>query len=339
MANEKFKVKFGLAVGDTAATIDATTGEVIAALNNDGQVTIGKGATTNGRIDIGNRSRAIAGTPFIDFNSSVNAIDFDVRLIASGGSGTDGQGTLTAYAASIVTAGNLTINNNLQVDGNTTLGSNSSDTVAVNGLVSGVISFTDNSTTTNRGITGTVGANDYWKYGGGATGVDGGYAEIATGDNGTEPIYVRQYDALTPSTRTLTLMDASGQTTLSGDLTVLGTGYIYSSSNLAFDGVLITGSSEDVANTGAMLLTKAASYFSTGATGETSTLAAGTEGQFKSMMMTADGGGDMVVTVSNAGWKTSGTGTITFDAIGESCLLQYINSKWYAVGQNGVTFA
>jgi hypothetical protein len=55
--------------------------------------------------------------------------------------------------------------------------------------------------------------------------------------------------------------------------------------------------------------------------------------------MKADGGGDMVVTVSNAGWKTSGTGTITFNDIGDACFLQYINSKWYAVGQNGVTFA
>lgn len=112
-----------------------------------------------------------------------------------------------------------------------------------------------------------------------------------------------------------------------------------SGADVALAGILTTSSSEDVANAGAMLLTKAVSYFSTGATGETATLAAGSEGQFKSMMMTADGGGDMVVTVSNAGWKTSGTGTITFDAIGESCLLQYINSKWYAVGTNGVVFA
>jgi hypothetical protein len=47
----------------------------------------------------------------------------------------------------------------------------------------------------------------------------------------------------------------------------------------------------------------------------------------------------MVITVTNAGWKTSGTGTITFNGIGDSCLLQYINSKWFAVGANSVTFA
>jgi hypothetical protein len=55
--------------------------------------------------------------------------------------------------------------------------------------------------------------------------------------------------------------------------------------------------------------------------------------------MLADGGGDMVVTVSNAGWKSSGTGTITFNDIGDACFLQYISGKWFALGQNGVTFA
>jgi hypothetical protein len=80
-----------------------------------------------------------------------------------------------------------------------------------------------------------------------------------------------------------------------------------------------------------------ASYFTT--TGaSTATLAAGTTGQIKTFMMAGDGG-DMVITVTNAGWKSSGTGTITFDDIGDGCTLQYINSKWYCIGQNGVTFA
>jgi hypothetical protein len=154
---------------------------------------------------------------------------------------------------------------------------------------------------------------------------------------GTTALTLSGADVVVAGTLTLTgnTINSSGGTTaltLSGDdVTIPG--------NLKVDAVLLTGSSEDVANAGAMLLTKAASYFSTGATGETSTLAAGTEGQFKSMMMRADGGGDMVVTVSNAGWKSGSSGTITFSAVGHSCLLQYINSRWYAVGQNGVTFA
>jgi len=96
-------------------------------------------------------------------------------------------------------------------------------------------------------------------------------------------------------------------------------------------------SSEDLADGGAASLVKTTSYFSTAAA-ETSTLAAGVEGQIKVLAMYADSG-DMVTTVSNAGWKSSGTGTITFDTIGDSCTLMYINSKWFCIGNNGAAFA
>jgi len=95
--------------------------------------------------------------------------------------------------------------------------------------------------------------------------------------------------------------------------------------------------SEDLAASTAASLTKTTSYFSTSAA-ETATLAAGSDGQIKVFAMVADGG-DMVITVSNAGWKTSGTGTITFDTIGDACTLMYTSSKWFCIGNNGVTFA
>jgi len=96
-------------------------------------------------------------------------------------------------------------------------------------------------------------------------------------------------------------------------------------------------SAEDLAASAAASLAVTASYFST-ATAETATLAAGTAGQIKTFAMYADTG-DMVITVTNAGWKTSGTGTITFDTIGDACTLQYINSKWFCIGNNGCVFA
>ena len=105
----------------------------------------------------------------------------------------------------------------------------------------------------------------------------------------------------------------------------------------SYDNPIFLASSEDVADAAAISLTTAASYFTTAAA-ETATLAAGTNGQVKTLMMAGDSG-DMVVTVTNAGWKASGTGTITFGDIGDACTLQYINSKWYAVGINGVAFA
>ena len=99
--------------------------------------------------------------------------------------------------------------------------------------------------------------------------------------------------------------------------------------------LFLTGS-EDLAASGAASTTLTTSYFSTAAP-ETATLGAGTDGQVKVFAMAADSG-DMVITVTNAGWKTSGTGTITFDTIGDACTLLYTNSKWYCTGNNGCTF-
>ena len=101
---------------------------------------------------------------------------------------------------------------------------------------------------------------------------------------------------------------------------------------------------EDLSNSSAANLKTEVSYFSTEpvtspATTETATLAAGIEGQIKTFVMQAKNTADMVITVSNAGWKTSGSGSITFSSIGQGCTLQYINSKWFAIGANGVTFS
>jgi len=96
-------------------------------------------------------------------------------------------------------------------------------------------------------------------------------------------------------------------------------------------------SSENLAASGAANLAVTTSYFSTVAP-STATLAAGANGQIKTFAMFADSG-DMVITVTNAGWKTSGTGTITFDTIGDACTLQYINAKWFCIGNNGCVFA
>jgi len=99
----------------------------------------------------------------------------------------------------------------------------------------------------------------------------------------------------------------------------------------------LNSTSEDVAASANVSLGVSDSYFSTGAA-ETATLPAGVSGQVKVLAMLADGG-DMVITVTNAGWKTSGTGTITFDTIGDACTLKYINSKWFCIGNNGCVFA
>ena len=98
-------------------------------------------------------------------------------------------------------------------------------------------------------------------------------------------------------------------------------------------------SSQSLSGTGALgavsLATTATYIATTGAA--TATLAAGAAGQIKTIMHSAHVA-NCVITVTTAGWKTSGTGTITMSAIGQGVTLQYINSKWYCIGNNGCTF-
>jgi hypothetical protein len=104
-----------------------------------------------------------------------------------------------------------------------------------------------------------------------------------------------------------------------------------------FSNPIFLASSENLSSGSAASLVTTTSYFTTSGA-STASLATGSEGQIKVFAMVAFGG-NMVITVSNAGWKTSGTGTITFSAIGQGCTLQYVNSKWYAIGVNGCAFA
>ena len=77
-----------------------------------------------------------------------------------------------------------------------------------------------NSGTAFRGTQGTMGDNDQWRFGGAATSSNAGYLEAATGDDGTEPHYHRQYSGtFTTLTRTATILDGSGNTLFPGEVT------------------------------------------------------------------------------------------------------------------------
>ena len=115
-----------------------------------------------------------------------------------------------------------------------------------------------------------------------------------------------------------------------------GTNYTIIDQNRNLDPIYLP-SAEDLANTAAANLSFTSSYVATGATGETATLAAGATGQVKVFALTTDGGGDMVITVTNPAW--GGAGTITLADVGDACTLMYINSKWVCIGNNGCVFA
>jgi hypothetical protein len=69
-------------------------------------------------------------------------------------------------------------------------------------------------------VRGNMGDNDQARILVGATATNAGFLEIATADDGTEPIHVRQYSGVfTTLTRTATLLDASGNTSFPGSVT------------------------------------------------------------------------------------------------------------------------
>ena len=99
--------------------------------------------------------------------------------------------------------------------------------------------FSDRGNNLGNGIGGAMSISDAWRIMGGgdlninpagaSNGADAGYLEIATGDNGSEPIIVRQYywDNQTAKTfdrpaRTLFLLDHQGNTKLPGELQFFG---------------------------------------------------------------------------------------------------------------------
>jgi hypothetical protein len=74
----------------------------------------------------------------------------------------------------------------------------------------------------------------------------------------------------------------------------------------------------------------------TSSTDLTGTLAAGAEGQVKILAYGNTSVGNALITVTNAAWST---GTANLSAVGSAATFQYINGKWFCVGNNGVSFS
>ena len=76
--------------------------------------------TGNGAIELG-RTDGVASTPFVDFHSGATAVDYDSRIIASGGSGSSGGGSLTITTNSLTVSGNTDFSSGIDVTGNITV--------------------------------------------------------------------------------------------------------------------------------------------------------------------------------------------------------------------------
>ena len=92
-------------------------------------------------------------------------------------------------------------------------------TASLNGTSTGVVT-TVAGTATAELVRGNMADNDQFRILVGGTASNAGYVEIATADDGTEPIYVRQYTGtFTTLARTATLLDGSGNTSFPGTVT------------------------------------------------------------------------------------------------------------------------
>jgi hypothetical protein len=281
---------------------------------------------------------------------TISANTGNITISTTGSNG--GSGTVTSVG---VTSSTITVSNSPIVGaGNIVLDlpttgvvasqyTNPTVTVDTYGRITNISNNTVSGTVTSVSITPGVGVQ---VTNSGVPNVNPGFTVINTGvtrvsagsgiqvssGNGNVTI------STTPVAAVTSVSVASTSLTVTGSpITGSGTITVDLPSNVTITGQLLLNNGQNLGNGNAASLLTTASYFTT--TGaSTATLAAGTSGQIKTFMMVADGG-DMVITVTNAGWKSSGTGTITFNDIGDGCTLQYMNSKWYCIGQNGVTFA
>lgn len=95
-------------------------------------------------------------------------------------------------------------------------------------------------------------------------------------------------------------------------------------------------STETVAGNANLSLTVTTSVVTTSAD-ITGNLAAGSDGQIKILAYGNTTTGNCLVTVTNSAW--GGSNLANLSAVGSAATFQYINNKWFCVGNNGVAFS
>ena len=99
----------------------------------------------------------------------------------------------------------------------------------------------------------------------------------------------------------------------------------------------VFGTIQSLSGPGAVNITTLTTAFTSTAAGNALTLADGAAGQLKMIVYVAEaaGGDTGVLTPTNLGGFT----TITFNAIGDSCLLQFIGTDWWVISARGAALA
>lgn len=323
--------------------------------------TAGAGIFVNANANLGTVSITNTGVTSIvaGTNIVINQSNGAVTISSTGGGGGGGLSSVGLNPVStsrlVVTNTPLVTNGNMAIDLATsgvtqgtynnptlTVDSYGRITSAANGNIAGTVTSVGLITSSNSGIQISGGpitsSGNITITNTGVTRINAGPGILVSSNTGNITISTAALGGTVTSVGV-----SSSQLVVTGSPVVSsGTINVELPANATFTGTVtssreILSGSEDLAASAAANLLLDTSYFTT-TTAETATLAAGTNGQIKKFAMFGDGG-DMVITVTNAGWKSSGTGTMTFNTIGQACTLQYINNKWFCVGNNGVTFA
>ena len=99
---------------------------------------------------------------------------------------------------------------------------------------------------------------------------------------------------------------------------------------------LVLPSEQVITTSGNVSLTVTTTVIDTAAS-ITGNLAAGADGQIKILAYGNVSAGNCLISVDNAAWP--GSGIANLSVVGSAATLLYINSKWFCVGNNGVTFS
>jgi hypothetical protein len=262
-------------------------------------------------------------------------------LVVTGGAGVSGAiyagsiqntpiGSTTRSSGAFTT---LTANAAVTFTQNTASTSTTTGTLVVTGGVGvsenihigGALVKTVTGTTTAELIRGNMADSDQFRILIGGTASNAGYAEIATADDGTEPIYVRQYTGVfTTLQRTLTLLDGSGNTSIPGSLSVTSTLTVTG-------GIQNTPIGNTTRNTGAFTtLTANAAVTFTQNTASTSTTTGtlvvtggvGVSGNIYT-------GGTIALTANSTRIQQNNTTTWSGDAGAGFGKLEYHSNRWY----------
>lgn len=144
-----------VSTGNTNIALKATTGN-IDIISTGGIITLTGSVTTpnsmnltgaNTGIEIG--ARGATNTPFLDFHTSSTDVDYDVRLLASGGNGSVGGGTLTVSATSTAFSGGVTASGQLTANDIVANGQIIANRSTFNILAKGTASGNSNTATFN----------------------------------------------------------------------------------------------------------------------------------------------------------------------------------------------